>query len=137
MSTRCLRGGHEVIQRGAGRSRRAHCRGMCYQGTSTLPGHSPKLDWVWGMLTQPGCSSGVYVGWLPLPCFSQSLAFVSRWWWLCTARDNAWAEHRSRETQILPQVRRVHSSALSTALESPLGFARSSMQHNYQIVSPN
>lgn len=114
-----------------------HRRGDATRAHLSLLRSSPKLDWMGESAYGASCPSAVYVGWPHLPCFAPSLAFVSRWWWLCAAQEKTWAECRSGETEILPPVRRVHGSALSTALKSPLGFARSSRQHNYQIMPPN
>lgn len=62
---------------------------------------------------------------------------VSRRWWLCHSPGKRQAECRFEETQILPPIRRVHGSAIGTALKSLLGFARSSQQNNYEIMALN
>lgn len=131
-------GGHELVQARVGRSCIGTAEGGATRAHLSLLRSSPKLYWMGGNAYGASCPSQVYVGWLHLPCFAPSLASVSRWWWwLCTAQEKTWAECCSGETEILPQVRRVHGSALSMALKSPLGFARSSQQHNYQIMPPN
>lgn len=104
---------------------------MCQWGTPALPSSSPKLEGTGGVL---GCSSPGYVGWPRLPCSTPGLAFVSRWVVDVHSVGQGWVWMSLQETQILPPVRRAHGPALSTAFKSPLGFARSSQQHSYQIM---
>lgn len=124
MSTWCLHGGGKLLQRSVGRTCVATAKGSVPAETQ------PKTGPGWGECLHS-------VGWPHFLSFTPGLALVSRWWWLCTAQEQTWAECHSREAQILPAVRRVHGSALSTALKSLLGFARSSQQHNYQIMLLN
>lgn len=112
-----------------------HCRGGCHQGTLVPAEKQPKTVLDGGECLRSQLPESSLRG---VAALAPSLASVSRWWWwLCTAQEKTWAECCSGETEILPQVRRVHGSALSMALKSPLGFARSSQQHNYQIMPPN
>lgn len=67
---------------------------MCQWGTPALPSSSPKLEGTGGVL---GCSSPGYVGWPRLPCSTPGLAFVSRWWWMCTVWDKAGSECHCRK----------------------------------------
>lgn len=65
----------------------------------------------------------------------EAVSLSRRCWFVPQSRKRQ-AEY-FEETQIFPPVRRVHGSALRTALKSPLGSARSLQQSDYEIMALN